>query len=292
MNLLALLLAILIGVSLGMLGGGGSTLAVPVLVYVARLPVKPAIATSLLVVGGAAAIGALRHLRAGNVDGRAAATFAVVSMAGSYAGARAAAYVPDALQLILFAIIMLVVSVSMMRAKPAAAGDSRRHRSVIEIALVAAFVGILTGLIGVGGGFLIVPALVLVAGLEMKRAIGTSLVVIFANSLTGFLGYAGQVQIDWAVAGAFVAMAIAGVFLGTALTRYASERALRKGFAAFLLAVALFILVENAADIAAAVGSAAARYSTGAPAPAPFRPSAVSLAAGMTLLARSGRAPL
>jgi uncharacterized protein len=243
MNLLALPLAMLIGVSLGLLGGGGSTLAVPVLVYVARLPVKPAIATSLLVVGAAALMGAVRHFRAGNVDGRAALLFGTISMACAYGGARLAVFVSDSVQLVAFALIMFIVAVSMLR--PRAPRGSESRPSLLPVAAAAAVVGVLTGIVGVGGGFLIVPALVLFAALGMKRAIGTSLVVISANCAAGFLGYVGKVAIDWGIAALFVALAVAGVFIGTALAGRTNELALRKGFAVFLLLVAVLILVER-----------------------------------------------
>jgi len=200
LEILGLFLAALIGVSLGLLGGGGSILAVPILLYVVGMATKPAIAASLLVVGTTSLVGSMRHWRASNVDARTAIIFGLVSMAGSYSGGRLAANLSDSFQLVLFAIVMLGASVSMFRSR----NDEPAAAPVVRLPLVvvsAAVVGLLTGIVGVGGGFLIVPALVLFSGLPMKRAVGTSLLVIAMNSASGFMAYAGKVPIDWRYTG-------------------------------------------------------------------------------------------
>lgn len=244
MQLFGLALAAVIGISLGLLGGGGSILAVPILVYVVGMQTKTAIAVSLLVVGTSSLIGALRHWRANNVHVRTAVVFGVISMAGSFAGGRAAAFLPDSFQLTLFAVVMLAASVSMFRSR----GDDAAPAAVPRLALVvtAAVVGLLTGVVGVGGGFLIVPALVLFSGVSMKRAVGTSLLVIAMNSASGFLAYAGHVQIDWSYTILFTSIAIAGVFAGSALLPKVSQNVLKRSFAAFLVVLAGFILAQNA----------------------------------------------
>lgn len=245
MQLFGLALAAVIGISLGLLGGGGSILAVPILVYVVGMEPKAAIAASLLVVGTTSFIGALRQWRARNIDVRTAAVFGVVSMAGSFSGGKAAAFLSDTFQLTLFAVVMLAASVSMFRS----GRDDQAVAVAPRLALVvaaAAVVGLLTGVVGVGGGFLIVPALVLFSGVPMKRAVGTSLLVIAMNSASGFLAYAGHVQIEWAYTALFTSIAIAGVFAGSAALPYVSQTALKRSFAAFLVVVAGFILLQNA----------------------------------------------
>lgn len=244
MQLFGLVLAAVIGISLGLLGGGGSILAVPILIYVVGMEAKTAIAASLLVVGTTSLIGALHHWRANNIDVRTAVVFGVVSMAGSFAGGRVAAFLSDTFQLTLFAVVMLAASVSMFRSR----GDEDEVPGAPRLALVivaAAVVGLLTGVVGVGGGFLIVPALVLFSGVPMKRAVGTSLLVIAMNSASGFLAYAGHVNIDWSYTVAFTTIAIAGVFVGSAVVPYVSQSVLRRSFAAFLIMVAGFILLQN-----------------------------------------------
>lgn len=258
MLLFGLALAAVIGISLGLLGGGGSILAVPILVYVAGMETKTAIAASLLVVGTTSLMGALRHWRAHNIDVRTALVFGVVSMAGSFAGGRIAAFLSDTFQLTLFAVVMLAASVSMFRSGSAESAV----RATARLPLVggaAAIVGLLTGVVGVGGGFLIVPALVLFGGVSMKRAVGTSLLVIAMNSASGFLAYAGHVEIDWGYIAVFTAIAIGGVFIGSAAVPYVSQATLKRSFAAFLVAVAGFILVQNS-EVAAALFVVRGRY--------------------------------
>jgi uncharacterized membrane protein YfcA len=242
-------LALLIGVTLGMLGGGGSILTVPVFVYVLDLVPKDAIAMSLPVVATTSFVGAVGHWRAGNVDGHAILTVAPLAMLGALGGARLAALLSGATQLALLGVVMVVAGLLMLRDSGApAAGEptSRvaRHRRVL-LAATGLGIGVLTGLVGVGGGFMIVPALVLVAGVPMKRAVGTSLVVIALSTLSGFAGYQGQASIAWGVVGLFTALAVAGAVLGTRLVRAVPARALRRAFGAVVLALAAFLLYEN-----------------------------------------------
>ncbi|HET7710540.1 MAG TPA: sulfite exporter TauE/SafE family protein [Thermoanaerobaculia bacterium] len=253
MQILGLFLAGFIGLSLGLLGGGGSILAVPILVYAAGMAAKPAIAVSLLVVGATSLIGALQHWRAGFVDVRMAVVFGLVSMAGSYAGGRLAALLSDRVQLTFFAAVMLAASISMFR-KENRDGQGRIARLPL-IAASAAAVGLLTGVVGVGGGFLIVPALVLFAGQPMRRAVGTSLLVIAMNSAAGFAAYAGRVPIDWTYTAAFTVFAVAGVLIGSAAAQFVSHAQLKKGFALLLVVVASFVFIESAlTERAAAAG--------------------------------------
>jgi uncharacterized protein len=250
---LGLSLAALIGLSLGLLGGGGSILTVPIFVYVLGFSAKESIAMGLAVVGATSLLGAASHWRAGNVNVRVALTFGGLAMAGTWAGARVSAYVSGAVQLVVFALVMLVAAFFMFRnargvVKPAAAECAApEKRSLLLTVAVSLAVGMLTGLVGVGGGFLIVPALVLFAGLPMKQAVGSSLLVIALNSFVGFAGYLGQVQVPWGVLGGFTALAALGILVGTALVRFVSQAALKRAFSIFLVLMGAFILFKNRA---------------------------------------------
>lgn len=249
MIVLGLLLSLLVGVSLGFFGGGGSILTVPLLVYVFGLPPKPAIASSLLVVAAASAVAAVQHARAGNVRPRVALFFGTAGMAGAYLGARAAAFVDGGVLLLLFAALMGLTAVAMWRGRaslrPAAVGASR-DGSLRKLVLQGLAVGGFTGLVGAGGGFLIVPALVLWAGLPMPAAVGTSLLVIVLNTLAGFSGYVAYVRVQPALVAAVSTCAIAGSFAGARLGRLVSPDSLRRAFAGFVLAMAALILVREA----------------------------------------------
>lgn len=249
MEAIGLLLASVIGLSLGLLGGGGSILTVPIFVYVLGYAAKPAIAMSLPVVGATSLVGALGHWRAGNVDLRQAFSFGIVAMVGAYAGARVAVLVSGVVQLTLLAIVMLGAAISMLRqtaARPTSVSAVDAEPVSRWLVLVVGLgVGMLTGLVGIGGGFLIVPALVLGARLPMKQAAGTSLVVIALNSLSGFAGYVGQVDVPWRFVAMFTAVAISGILAGMYLVRFVSQRALKRAFAIFLLVMSGVILYQN-----------------------------------------------
>ena len=270
MELLGFALAAAIGLALGLLGGGGSILTVPVFVYVLGFAPKPAIAMSLPVVGATSLIGAIGHWRSGNVELRIALLFGALAMAGSYAGARLAAYIPGSVQLALLGVVMLGAAASMLRGgrRPGgtAAGEAHHERAPLALLIaVGLAVGALTGIVGIGGGFLIVPALVVLGRVPMKQAIGTSLLVIAMNSATGFLGYLGQVEVPWGFVGAFTLVAIAGIVAGTMLVRHVPAHALKQAFAVFLLAIGVLVLYQNR--------TAFARGSTRA-SPAPASPNA------------------
>lgn len=249
MLLLGLALAILIGLSLGILGGGGSILTVPIFVYVLRYGVRESIAMSLVVVGLTSAVGAVGHWRSGNTNLRAAVVFTPVAMIGTFFGARLALHVSESLQLALFAVIMLAAAVFMFTGARSIAERMSQGgspgRGAATVALVGAGVGVLTGLLGVGGGFLIVPALVLLAALPMKEAVGTSLLVISLNCASGVAGYLGHVAMDWVLLAQFSLVAFVGVGVGTWLVRFISQNQLRRGFAVFLVIMGIFVLVKG-----------------------------------------------
>jgi uncharacterized membrane protein YfcA len=247
--ILALSLALLVGGSLGLLGGGGSILTVPIFVYVLGIEPKAAIAMSLGVVGVVSLAGAVSHWRDGRVDTRIALVFGAVAMVGTYLGARLSVLMSGAAQLVLFAAVMLVAAVFMYRDRPPSGPDSAPVRSATLrwtlIGLEGIAVGILTGLVGVGGGFLIVPALVLLADLPMKLAVGTSLLVIAMKSASGFVGYLGTPGIDAAFMATFSAAAVVGIVIGSRFVRIVPQRALRKTFAGFLVVMGALILYQN-----------------------------------------------
>jgi uncharacterized membrane protein YfcA len=244
---LGLALAALIGLTLGLLGGGGSILTVPVLVYVLGFAAKPAIAMSLPVVGITSLVGASLHWRLGNVRVRTALAFGVLAMVGAFAGAKLAAFLTGAVQLALLAVVMLAAAASMLRGTPApgSAADAGAPPPRALLVLVARGVGVLTGLVGIGGGFLVVPALVLLARVPMREAVGTSLLVIAMNSASGFAGYLGTVQLDWGFLAGFTAAAVAGALVGAALAARVPQATLKRAFAVFLLAMGGFVLYRN-----------------------------------------------
>lgn len=249
---LALVLGAAIGVLLGLLGGGGSILAVPALVYALGLDLRQAIPISLIVVGVAAAFGAAPKVRANQVQWRLAAIFAAIGIPATFLGSAIGGRLPEAAIMIGFAAVMVGAGIRMLQD----AGDTGtactvgkegiNWRRCAPRSIPAAFVvGLLTGLFGVGGGFLIIPALVLMLGVEMPIAIGTSLLIIAANSAGGVLAHLNHAQINWAVTTAFVASAIVGSLLaGQFGTRIDTGR-LRHWFAYLVFAVAAYVLVDT-----------------------------------------------
>jgi uncharacterized membrane protein YfcA len=243
---LTVVLAALIGVSLGLLGGGGSILAVPLLVYVAGLPAKEAIATSLLVVGVTSAIAVLPHARAGRVRWRTGLIFGFAGMTGAYAGGRLAAYIPGGILLVGFALMMLATAVAMIRGRRTAAGRPVPHElPIARVVVDGVVVGLVTGLVGAGGGFLVVPALALLGGLPMPTAVGTSLVVIAMKSSAGFAGYLSTVHLHWGLAVAVAAAAVLGSLVGGRLAGRVREDLLRTSFGWFVLAMGVLILAQQ-----------------------------------------------
>lgn len=251
-----------IGLSLGLIGGGGSVLALPILVYVMGVSPKPAIAMTLVIVGSVSLLALIPHARRGQVNVKKAFLFGSATMLGAFLGARLALFpwVSETFQMLLFAVMMGLAAVFMIR-KTAKAGPvapttvpggdlSLYPQPVCKYCWLWMLteglgVGVLTGLVGVGGGFAIVPALVLLGNTPMREAIGTSLLIIALNSVAGFLGYVGQVPLDWGLTLSFTIAAGAGTLIGGQLSGQVKPQHLQKGFGYFLLAMAAFILVQN-----------------------------------------------
>jgi hypothetical protein len=239
----SLILAMLIGLSLGLLGSGGSIITLPVLVYVAGIPTHQAVGMSLVIVGGTSAVGSLLHVRRGSFSLTAGAFFAASGMVGAFVGAKFTHLVSAPVLLLLFGALMLVVGIRMLRSGESTA-QSQQCRPVRCLA-IGVTVGVLTGFLGVGGGFLILPALVLFAGLEMKTAIGTSLAVIAVNCFGGLLGQLHYVNFDWWLTLGFLLAAMAGMFAGTKLARWLAASTLRRGFAWCVLLLGVALVVWN-----------------------------------------------
>jgi len=239
-------LAVLVGVSLGLLGGGGSILTVPLLVYVEGMDAKAAIATSLLVVGVTSSIAAITHARAGRVRWPVAVVFGLAAMVGAYTGGRLARFIPGAVLLVAFAVIMFIAGAAMLRGRkdsPAVEGSQRVP--VLKITALGLAVGVISGLVGAGGGFLLVPALALLAGLPMPLAVGTSLVIIAMQSFAGFAGHLANEPIDWRLAGMVTAAAVVGALIGGKLVALIDPATLRKLFGWFVLLMASLMLAEE-----------------------------------------------
>lgn len=236
-------LAALIGVSLGVLGSGGSIVTLPVLVYIAHVPAKEAVGMSMAIVGATSLFGALIHWRRRNVDTKAALIFSLFGMAGAFVGSTGTHLLSKQALLLMFSGVMLIVGSLMLRGGVRL--DSYRVCHIPRCMLVGFVVGLLTGFLGVGGGFLIVPALILTAGLDTRRAGGTSLAVIALNSATGLLGQLRYVRIDWSLLTGFLLFAFAGMLAGLAFARRLPESLLRRLFAIALIALALVLALLN-----------------------------------------------
>ena len=244
MNTLALLGAALIGLSLGLTGAGGSIITLPVLVYLAGVAPKEAVGLSLFIVGAAALVGALQRMRGGGTHPKTALMFALSGMLGATGGARLTPLVSGRVLMIIFAALMLVVAMNMLIGKNDELSPGAECKP-IRCLLAGLAVGVLTGFIGVGGGFLLVPALVKFAKLPLRQATGTSLAVIAFNSAVGFLGHFGEAPPRWPLAFVFAGIAAVGVLTGTALAKRLPVARLRQGFAVMVIATGAFVLWQN-----------------------------------------------
>jgi uncharacterized membrane protein YfcA len=245
-----LVLALVVGLVLGLLGGGGSLLAVPIFLYVFHIEPKPAIAMSLVVVGMSALVGFLTHWRQGTVNVRIAVMFGGLAMVGAFAGARVARHVPARVQLGLFTVFALTAAVMMLRdsrktSKGSDTGEGAQPHFSALLAAEALGVGALTALIGAGGGFIIVPALVLVANVPVKAAVGSSLLIIAMNSTSAVLGYHGQVAFDWKLVGWFTSVAAVGAVIGTRLVRRLPAARIKQGFAIMILVLGTYLVIRT-----------------------------------------------
>ncbi len=242
---LGLALSLGIGLSLGLIGGGGSIITVPVLVYVLGVPPHRAVGMSLAVVGSTALMGTLLHDRRGSVAWRTGMLFAGSGIVSAYLGSKLTRLVSPSVLLLLFAALMLVAA-TVMLTRHGPGHDTAAHTpSAPGSALAGLGVGFLTGFLGVGGGFLIVPALVVFGGLGMRAAIGTSLFVIAVNCAAGLAGHLTTGDADWKLTGLVALLAMGGALAGTALSHRVHPHGLRRAFAWFVVAVALYLVARN-----------------------------------------------
>lgn len=242
---IVLALSVLIGVSLGLLGGGGSILTVPILTYVGGMSAKAAIASSLFVVAATSGVAAITHARAGRVQWRTGLIFGAAGMAGAYGGGLIAGYIPGKVLMVLFGLMMAATAVAMLRPPKQLKPRGDAPLPVGKVIGEGIVVGIVTGLVGAGGGFLVVPALVLLGGLPMPLAVGTSLVVISLKSFAGLAGHLGHVDINWGVTLAVTGAAVVGSFVGGNLAGRIPPQVLRRGFGFFIIAMSALVLFKE-----------------------------------------------
>lgn len=250
----------LIGIILGLIGGGGSILTVPVFVYLLYINPVTATAYSLFVVGVSALVGAIQNIRKGLVDFRTAIVFSIPAFIAVYITRKyILPAIPETLFtvndfvltkdigiMVFFALIMLVASVSMIKSSNKTDSNGTLRRFNYPLILIEGFVvGVLTGIVGAGGGFLIIPALVLLAKLPMKKAVATSLLIIAIKSLIGFIGDIETMSIDWEFLLIFSGISVVGIFIGVGLTKYIKGEKLKKGFGWFVLLMAIYIIFRE-----------------------------------------------
>ena len=258
MELIGFSASVIMGLSLGLIGGGGSILTVPILVYLFGVDPVASTAYSLFVVGLTSLVGSVSHFKKGNVDLKTAFIFGLPAIISVYSVRKfLVPAIPDTIMtigsvtvtkslfvMVLFATLMLLASISMIRKpKKKEEEQSDTHYNYLIILAEGLLVGGITGLVGAGGGFLIIPALVLMAGLPMKKAVGTSLLIIAMKSLIGFTGdLSGALIIDYKFMLIFSAFAIVGIFAGSYLTKFIPNEKLKPVFGYFVLIMGFYIL--------------------------------------------------
>ncbi|WP_182875721.1 TSUP family transporter [Microbispora sp. H10670] len=247
MTALTLVGAVVVGLTLGLFGGGGSILTVPLLVYVAGVPAKAAIAMSLFVVGATSVVSAVGHARACRIRWRTGLVFGLAGMAGAYGGGLLGPHLPATALLAGFALMMMATAAAMIRGRrPAGPAPARKDLPILHVVAEGVVVGLVTGVVGAGGGFLVVPALVLLDGMPMATAVATSLVVIAMKSFAGLAGYLQTVPVDWSIALPVTAAAVVGGLAGGWLAGRIQADRLRKGFGWFVLVMGGFVLIQQA----------------------------------------------
>lgn len=249
MILLELFLGFGIGLSLGLLGGGGSLLTVPALVYLVGQTPQAAVTTSLAIVGANSMVGAMFHGSNARLNWRVALVFGGAGMLVSYLSANISRHMSAELLLVAFAILMLGIGTLLLVRRATKEQAEYVSRPMWLSFVSGSVVGLLTGILGVGGGFLVVPALVMLVGLPIQMAISTSLVIIAMNSIAGLFGHIGSGPMDWMVTLTFTSAGLVGTFSGMKLSRRLSSSKLQKAFAVFIIGLAIFLLADNLAKL-------------------------------------------
>jgi uncharacterized membrane protein YfcA len=247
--LFAAALAFVAGTVFGIFGAGGSILLVPIVVYVLDVPVKAALGMSLFILMVTGLCAALAHARSRNVSWWIGIRWALAGIPGAYAGGRVAEFIPEAVLLTTFAIMVVLAALIMIRRRVPPVSTHPEQVPALKTIIVGSVLGFFTGIIGVGGGFLLVPALVLICGLDVKHAIGTSLLIISINSLGGFLGFAAHEVFPWDLTVTVAAFNAAGSLLGERLGKPLPSHRLRPAFGVFLLLVGTVMIVENVLNL-------------------------------------------
>lgn len=261
MEIAGYIASLFIGVSLGLIGGGGSILTVPVLVYLFAISPTIAISYSLFIVGFTSLVGAYNNYRRGLVNFKTVLLFGSSSVTTVFIARKfIIPFLPEVFfkigsfnvthalfVMVVFAILMVAASVSMIRNKKVEAGEKAKSSPMILV-VYGVLIGLVTGFLGAGGGFLLIPALVILMKLPMKEAIGTSLLIIALNSLIGFLGDIGRHPIDWTFISIISAIAISGIFIGGYFNQKVNADKLKKGFGWFVLIMGIYIIVKEVFD--------------------------------------------
>ncbi len=258
LEVIAYIAAAVIGITLGLIGGGGSILTVPILVYLSGISAVTATAYSLFIVGIASLVGSVSYFKKGLVSIKTAVIFGIPSLIAVFVTRKflvpaipeelltvsGLLITKDILLMVIFALLMIFASYSMIKKKKKGGDDEQVEQkfNYLLVLLEGALVGFLTGLVGAGGGFLIIPALVILSKLPMKMAVGTSLVIISVKSLTGFLGDISNLKIDWHFLLIFTSIAVAGIFIGTYLSNFIEGKKLKPAFGWFVLVMGVYIL--------------------------------------------------
>jgi len=259
LNIYGVIGALLIGIVLGLTGGGGSILTVPIMVYVLNVNPITSTAYSLFVVGSTALVGSVRNAQKGMIEYKTAVVFAIPAFIAVFLTRKfIIPAIPDTLFtlndfvftkdlgiMVFFALLMLFASISMIKERKVVKVKKEANFNYTLIILEGFVVGVLTGLVGAGGGFLIIPALVLFANLPMKRAVATSLIIISVKSLIGFLGDIGNIDINWIFLLSFTTLSIFGIIIGIWLNNFIDGKKLKKAFGYFILLMAIFIIIKE-----------------------------------------------
>lgn len=245
LEIIGYLCTFLVGISLGLIGAGGSILTIPILIYLFNLTPKEALPLSLLMVALSSTFATYEHWKNKNVEIKIALNFIIFSSLGAYTGGLLSKFVPDKVQLGIFICLMVIGSFYILFKKTETKNDTLKTKNFFFVTFVAIIIGLLTGLIGIGGGFMIIPSLMALLNYPIKKAIGTSLFIISINSISGFIGNIGSGEINWNFAFLFLLISSAGSLIGSRYSNKIQPEMLKKGLAFLLIGLALFMIFKE-----------------------------------------------